>query len=145
VVEDRISGAQYINFLQETLRILLGSLPLIVCQDVYYQLDGAPALFIHPVFDWLNHNYLGRWIGRGGPVTWPARSPDFTPLDFLWGCMKENVYATGVEDREDLRHIRIAAEDIRGQPRLFIDVRNSIRRCCEVCLRAVGGHFEHLL
>jgi hypothetical protein len=41
--------------------------------------------------------------------------------------MIENVYATEVEDREDLlHHIRIAAEDIRGQPRLFIVVRNSI-------------------
>jgi hypothetical protein len=39
--------------------------------------------------------------------------------------MKENVYATEVEDHKDLRHIWIAAKDIRGQPRLFIDVRNS--------------------
>jgi hypothetical protein len=70
----------------------------------------------------------------------------FHPLRFLWGCMKENVCATEVEDREDLlRRIRIAAEDIRGQPRLFINVRNTIRRHCEVCLRAEGGHFEHLL
>jgi hypothetical protein len=60
--------------------------------------------------------------------------------------MKENVYATEVEHREDdLRRIRIAAEDMRSQPRLFTDVRNSIRRRCEVCLRADGGHFEHLL
>jgi hypothetical protein len=41
--------------------------------------------------------------------------------------MKENVYATEVEDCEDLLRLTwIAAEDIRGQPRLFIDVRNSI-------------------
>jgi hypothetical protein len=59
--------------------------------------------------------------------------------------MKENIYATEVEDREDLCHILKAAENIRGQPRLFIDVRNSIRRCCKVCLHAEGGHFEHLL
>ncbi|KAJ4429330.1 hypothetical protein ANN_26334 [Periplaneta americana] len=39
----------------------------------------------------------GRWIGRGGPVAWPAQSPDLTPLDFfLWGCMKEKVYQTEV-------------------------------------------------
>jgi hypothetical protein len=36
-------------------------------------------------------------------MTWPARSPDFTHLDFfLWGCMKENVYGTEVEDNENL-------------------------------------------
>ncbi|KOC60757.1 hypothetical protein WH47_06903 [Habropoda laboriosa] len=26
-----------------------------------------------------------RWIGRRGTVRWPARSPDLTPLDFIYG------------------------------------------------------------
>jgi hypothetical protein len=146
VIEDRIGCAHYLNFLQETLHILMDDLPLNVRQDMWYHFDGAPAHFTRPVRDWLNHNYPGGWIGRGGPLTWPARSPDFTPVISLWGCMKENVYATEFEDREELlRRIRIAAEDIRGQPRLFIDVRNSIRRRCEVCFSAEGGHFDHLL
>jgi hypothetical protein len=56
--------------------------------------------------------------------------------------MKENIYATEVEDRKYLlRRIQTAAKDIRGQPRLFIDVRNSSQRRCEVCLHAEGGHF----
>jgi hypothetical protein len=60
--------------------------------------------------------------------------------------MIENDFATQVEDREDLlRSIRIVAEDIRGQSRLFIDVRKPIRRRCEVCQCAQTGHFEHLL
>lgn len=25
-----------------------------------------------------------RWIGRVGFIDWPLRSPDLTPLDFLW-------------------------------------------------------------
>ena len=34
-----------------------------------------------------------RWIGRGGTINWPPRSPDLTPLDFcLWGLMKSEVY-----------------------------------------------------
>jgi len=29
--------------------------------------------------------YPNRWIGRGEPQNWPARSPDLTPLEFfLW-------------------------------------------------------------
>ena len=33
-----------------------------------------------------------RWIGHGGHVQWPPRSPDLTPLDFcLWGWMKSEV------------------------------------------------------
>ncbi|KAJ8893412.1 hypothetical protein PR048_006003 [Dryococelus australis] len=35
------------------------------------------------------------WIGRGGPISWPARSPDLTPLDyFLWGHIKDVIYET---------------------------------------------------
>ncbi|KAJ8918866.1 hypothetical protein NQ315_011157 [Exocentrus adspersus] len=41
----------------------------------------------------LDREYSDRWIGKGGPVAWPARSPDLTPLDFcLWGSIKEKVY-----------------------------------------------------
>jgi hypothetical protein len=31
-----------------------------------------------------------QWIGRGGPVNWPSRSPDFNPLDYMaLGTAKE--------------------------------------------------------
>jgi hypothetical protein len=51
VIEDCIGGAQYLNFLQETLPILMDDLPLNVRQDMWYQLDGAPAHFTRPVRD----------------------------------------------------------------------------------------------
>jgi hypothetical protein len=60
VIEDRISGAQYLNFLQETLPILTDDLPLNVRQDMWNQLDGALAHFTRPVRDWLNYNYPSR-------------------------------------------------------------------------------------
>jgi hypothetical protein len=32
-------------------------------------------------------HFTGRWFGRDGPILWPPRSPDITPLDFfLWEC-----------------------------------------------------------
>ena len=44
-----------------------------------------------------------RWIGRSGPVPWPARFPDLTPLDFyLWGRMESLIYETPVESEVDL-------------------------------------------
>jgi hypothetical protein len=27
-------------------------------------------------------HFPGRWVGRDGPIPWPPRSPDITPLDF---------------------------------------------------------------
>jgi hypothetical protein len=65
VIEDRIGGAKNLNFLQETLPILMDDFPLSVRQDMWYQLDGAPAHLTRPVRGWLNHNYPSRWIGHG--------------------------------------------------------------------------------
>jgi len=37
--------------------------------------------------------HIERWIGRGGPIPWPPRSPDLNSLDFFfWGYLKETVY-----------------------------------------------------
>jgi len=52
---------------------------------------------------------------RGGRIAWPPRPPDLTPLDFyLWGYMKQKVYAVVIESREQLLdRIDIATEEIR--------------------------------
>ncbi|GBO17465.1 hypothetical protein AVEN_67160-1 [Araneus ventricosus] len=41
--------------------------------------------------------------GYGGFVEWPPRSPDLTPLDFVWGHIKGQVYATPPPTLQDLR------------------------------------------
>jgi hypothetical protein len=46
----------------------------------------------------------GRWIGRDGPMPWPPRSPDITPLDFfLWGYVKSSGFRTPVNGLDDLK------------------------------------------
>ena len=43
--------------------------------------------------------YFSRWIARRGP-----KSIDLTVLDlFIWGYVKDKVYATPVRDLRDLR------------------------------------------
>jgi hypothetical protein len=50
--------------------------------------------FSRAVRDVLNNTYNNRWVGRGGPTTWPPSSPDLNPLDFyLWGHLKSLVHA----------------------------------------------------
>lgn len=55
-------------------------------------------------------------IGRGGPITSPARSLDLTPLDFyVWGHTKELVYVTSVNSIEELsQRITDAADQMRA-------------------------------
>ena len=58
-------------------------------RHMLFQLDGAPPHWGLQVCAFLNDKFLERWIARGGPATWPPRSPDINPLDFiLWGYVK---------------------------------------------------------
>lgn len=82
VILPRLTGDTYLQFLQETLPQLLEDVPLSLLRDVFYQHDGAPAHFTWNVRRHLDAEYDPRWIGRGGPVQWPPRSADLTPLDF---------------------------------------------------------------
>ena len=38
-------------------------------------------IFLHLIF--FNERFPDAWIGRGGPIPWPPRSPDLSPLDFF--------------------------------------------------------------
>lgn len=60
-------------FLRDILPKPLEHLPL---EASLVQFDGAPAHFSIVVREYPNTNYGDRWIGRCGPVVWPARSPD---------------------------------------------------------------------
>ena len=52
----------------------------------------------------LNRQLPGKWIARGGPLAWPARSPDVTPLDFFfWDYVKDCVFSNPLKDIEGLK------------------------------------------
>jgi len=56
---------------------------------MYFQHDGAPPHYTRCVREYLNESFPNRWLGRGGLVAWPPRSPYLTTLDYyLWGHMK---------------------------------------------------------
>ncbi|GBM76557.1 hypothetical protein AVEN_204573-1 [Araneus ventricosus] len=74
-----------------------------------------------------------------GPVQWPARSPDLLCLDFCCGPIKTLLYETTVDSVEDLfASMSVASGEMRGMPRIFQNVRNSMRLCCEACVTASG-------
>ncbi|GBN42774.1 hypothetical protein AVEN_174235-1 [Araneus ventricosus] len=66
-------------------------------QTIWFQ--HAAAHFSRNVRNHLDVRFGQQWIGRGGPVRWPAQSPDLSCLDFfLWGHMKTLVYDTPVDN-----------------------------------------------
>ncbi|GFT32494.1 putative transposable element [Trichonephila clavipes] len=67
--------------------------------------------------DLLKDTFSDSLISRFGPVNWPPRSCDLTPLDyFLWGYVKSLVYADKPQTLEHLEdNIRRVIADIRPQ------------------------------
>ncbi|GFT77725.1 uncharacterized protein TNCV_4245821 [Trichonephila clavipes] len=63
-------------------------------QELWFQQDGATCHTARATIDLLKDMFGDRLISRFGPVNWPRRSCDLTPLDyFLWGYVKSLVYA----------------------------------------------------
>jgi hypothetical protein len=143
----RLNAANYDHFLQHDLPELLDDIPLAVVARIHYMHDGAPAHFSLRARRYLDERFPGRWIGRAGPIPWPARSPDLNPLDFhLWGHLKALVYSRPVPDVDVLRQrIEDGFVQIRAMPGVFGRVRQSMERRLNACIEAEGGHFEHLL
>jgi hypothetical protein len=75
-------------------------------------MDGAAAHSSRAVDAKLTELFEDHWWGNKGPSVWSARSQDLTPLDFyLWGRIKELVYANPVLNYEDkngahIEHLR---------------------------------------
>lgn len=61
--------------------------------DIWFQQDGATCHTARITMDLLGNHFGEQLISRFGPVNWPPRSCDITPLDFfLWGYVKSKVF-----------------------------------------------------
>ena len=93
ILDDRVTGKNYLDFRENGLPKELEDVPLATRIAMYFQHDGAPSHYSRHAMQHLNDTFPYRWIGRGSTINWPPRSPDLTPLDFcLWGWMKGEVY-----------------------------------------------------
>jgi len=113
---------------------------------MYFQHDGT----LHSsreVRNFLNYRFPWRWIRRGGPNNWPARSPDLSPLDYcVWGWMKELVYSVKLVTRDALLdRILDAADRIRNSQLKLQQATRAVHNRAAACVAAGGGIFEHQL
>ncbi|GFS55452.1 DUF4817 domain-containing protein [Trichonephila clavipes] len=86
-------------------------------QKLWFQQDGATCHTARATIDLLKDTFDDNLISRFGPVNWPPRSYDLTPLDyFLWGYVKSLVYADKPQTLDHLKdNIRRVIADIRPQ------------------------------
>ncbi|GFT24168.1 transposable element Tc3 transposase [Trichonephila clavipes] len=86
-------------------------------QELWFQQDGATCHTARATIDLLKDTFGDRLISRFGPVNWPPRSCDLTPVDyFLWGYVKSLVYVDKPQTLDPLEdNIRRVIADIRPQ------------------------------
>jgi len=78
---------------------------------------------------------------------WPPNSPDLNPLDYhVWGAMLER-YKVFTPKPTNKAELMTALEAIwEDLPQEAIDLAVlAFRKRLQACIRADGGHFEHLL
>ena len=87
-----------------------------------------------------------RWIGRGGPIPWPPRSPDLTPLDFfVWSFLKQEVYRTELICLQDLSsRLDAAIIKLRNDVSLRATVV-SMHKQARACIRFGSDQFQQQL
>ena len=99
---------------------------------VYFQHDGAPPHYGLQVHRYLDYQFPEAWIGRRGPVEWPSRSPDLSPLDFyLWGHLKAMVY------QKKIRNINHLMERITN-------AITSITSTVLMCSSTMGNTYQYV-
>jgi hypothetical protein len=127
----RLNGLVYLSFLQNILPILLEEMDLHRRQNMWLPKDSAPPYFYTDERRYLDTVYANKRI-----------SLDITPLDcFLWGMLKERVFQTLINSREDLDHrITVACRSVT--PAMFIRLRGSFRNRMDACERNGGQNFD---
>lgn len=138
---ENLNGDNYLEFLQNDLPNLIPDI-----QDdrpIVFQQDGCPAHWRIAVREYLDNVFPNSWIGREGPIPWPARSPDLTPLDFyIWGRAKELVYFEEITTRDELiQKIHAAFDQMKDEMSLGITT-TTIKKRCRACIRSAGRQFE---
>lgn len=140
--EGTVSGEKYLEKLKTAIVPALKERPDF--NSLYFQHDGAPPHFATAVRNFLDETFPDKWIGRRGPIEFPPRSPDLTPMDFcVWGIIKDLVYSRKPRSVEDLRQFVIDAF-ANFDHDLCTSVCRSVLSRCRECIEAKGFQFEHL-
>ena len=122
----------------------LDNLPFSELRKIHFQQDGAPAHYTVAVRNFLSETFGQKWIGRKGPINWPARSPDLSPLDyFLWANLKRSVYNSNPQTLAGLRESinRACNKTIR---KLLLKAQANLREIAQKCCSVDGGLFENI-
>lgn len=143
--DENVNRHSFLRLLDTHLDNMLENVDLETVRQMWLQLDGAPPHFALVVRNYLNQQYPNRWVGRGSVVPWPPRSPDLTPPDFfLWGHLKNRVFATAPTTRENM--IERIRNECDALPRnVLLSTIQTFKKRINLCIQQRGEQFEHLM
>ncbi|GFU80061.1 uncharacterized protein TNCV_579411 [Trichonephila clavipes] len=124
----------------------LGSCVDVMSRDgAVFQQDGATCHTARATIDLLKDTFIDLPISRFGPVNWPPRSCDLTPLDyFLWGYVKSLVYADKPQTLDHLEdNIRRVIADI--QPQMLEKVIENWTSRLDYIRASHGSHMPEII
>jgi len=89
--------------------------------------------------------FPGHVISLRCDITWQARSPDFTPCDFiLWGYLKAKVYEQRPVTLEPLKEA-IRQEVAAITPEMAIKFMDNYQQRLYQCINIQGRHLSDVL
>ena len=107
--------------------------------------DEATSHTTNDVLNFLREKFQGCVISRWSEIGWPLYSPDLNPLDyFFWSFAMIHVRRQKPATLDELKTI---VEDVAAtvQEDMIRAAVGNIRKRCQACEEAKGGHFESFL
>ena len=99
-----------------------------------FQDDNAPAHRARVVTDFLEDHQVVR-------MAWPACSPDLNPIEHLWDVLGRRIRSNHPPAGTLARLVEILEMEWAAIPRDTIrNLVQSMRRRCQACIQAAGGH-----
>lgn len=137
-----VDGANYRKMIDEFLWPILDGMDI---SEMWFQQDGAKCHTAAESRELLKTRFADRFISLGDNIEFPPRSCDLTPLDFfLWGYVKEKVYANNPTTIPELKNeIRRIIGEI--QPHLCQNVIRNLNKRILHCKKSRGGHLPDII
>eukprot|EP00745_Piridium_sociabile_P000076 TRINITY_DN10041_c0_g1_i11.p1 TRINITY_DN10041_c0_g1~~TRINITY_DN10041_c0_g1_i11.p1 ORF type:complete len:150 (+),score=14.04 TRINITY_DN10041_c0_g1_i11:430-879(+) len=134
LVEGNLNGVRYRD---EVIAPI--ALPALedIGQGAIFQDDNAPAHRARVVTDFLEQHHVVR-------MAWPACSPDLNPIEHLWDILGRCIRSNHPPAANLARLVEILRMEWAAIPQDSLrTLVHSMRRRCQACIQAHGGHTRY--
>lgn len=105
-----------------------------------FQQDGASFHSAKTTIQWLDKNKISHISGgKQARIKWPANSPDLSVIENLWAIIKDRIYRTKPQSRQELEQAILAQWQLVDDA-LLKSLFDSMEDRLKECIEKRGGH-----